>query len=344
MGDLTLSAEADWPTHPISTPTLSLGPLGSFGLDFKVNPHFMLDLSSGEWELSAGNLSEAQHNAVEPDSHNLTLHLGQNTLQGDVRFGGSGTLSPTAGFTDTKVFVGLSLSDKFPLGEVGLVDLLGPGLSSLASDVPVVGGLVKSVSIQFYAKPEIGGDVYLHFPSFQFDSADFGGSIAITAEYEPDLGKLGKFKVYVGGTPSVLLQLPSQPPGGFLKEAEFEAYAGVEWEIWVFTFPVTFSGEYVFLEIKYPSDGARSLARQLKKQERLDAGSRIEPGAAAIRRTSQPSQRAGGIRGEGRREIRSSCWPPAFVVGQFPPHWPGARQRLSDGGIAREGRIRRAGL
>jgi hypothetical protein len=258
-GDLTLSAEADWPTPPISTPTLSLGPLGSFGMDFKVNPHFMLDLSSGEWELSAGNLSEAQHNAVEPDSHNLTLYLGQNTLQGDVRFGGSGTLSPTAGFTDTKVFIGLSLSDKFPLGEVGLVDLLGPGLSSLASDVPVVGGLVKSVSIQFYATPEIGGDVYLNFPSLQFDSADFGGSIAITAEYEPDLGKLGKFKVYVGGKPSVLLQVPPQPPGGFLKEAEFEAYAGVEWEIWVFTF----SGEYVFLDLKYPSDSARSLAHQL---------------------------------------------------------------------------------
>jgi hypothetical protein len=231
-------------------------------MDFKVNPHFMLDLSSGEWELSAGNLSEAQHNAVEPDSHNLTLHLGQNTLQGDVRFGGSGTLSPTTGFTDTKVFVGLSLSDKFLLGEVGLVDLLGPGLSSIASGVPVVGDLVKSVSIQLYATPEIGGDVYLNFPSFQFDSADFGGSIAITAEYEPNLGKLGKFSVYVGGKPSVLLQVPAQPSGGFLNQAEFEAYAGVEWEVWIFKF----SGEYVFFDIKYPSGSALSLAQQLKSR------------------------------------------------------------------------------
>jgi hypothetical protein len=271
-GDLTLSAEANWPTPPISTPTLSLGPLGSFGMDFKVNPHFMLDLSSGEWELSAGNLSEAQHNAVEPENHDLTLHLGQNTLQDDVRFGGSGTLSPTAGFTDTKVFVGLSLSDKFPLGEVGLVDLLGPGLSSIASRVPGVGSLVKSVSIQLYATPEIGGDVYLNFPSFQFDSADFGGSIAITAEYEPNLGKLGKFSVYLGGKPSVLLQLPAQPPGGFLNRAEFEAYAGAEWEVWIFKY----SGEYVFLDLKYPSDSARSLARQLKSK----SGWMLVPGSS----------------------------------------------------------------
>ena len=107
--------------------------------------------------------------------------------------------------------------------------------------MPVVGDLVKSVSIELYAAPEIGGDVYLHFPSFQFDSADFGGSVAITAEYEPNLGKVGTFKAYVGGTPSVLLQVPAPEPGDFLKQAEFEAYAGVEWKVWVFSTPASMS-------------------------------------------------------------------------------------------------------
>lgn len=249
IGSLTLSADAVWPNPPISTPTLNLPVIGTFGLDFRLNPHFQYDFGSSEWELGLGNVSEQQHSGVD-NSQNVDLYLGPNTVKGTVRFGGQGTFSPVTGFTASQVYVGLQLSDKFPLGEpFGLLDLLGPGISGVVSGVPVVGNLVKAVSIQCYAEPEIGGDLNLSFPSFQFQSATFGGSIALTAEYEPDLGQVGKLKAYVGGTPSVTFQLPSQPPGGLLQKAEFDAYAGIELQIWVYSF----SGQYVFLKYAYPS-------------------------------------------------------------------------------------------
>jgi hypothetical protein len=249
LGSLTISADADWPTPPISTPTLSLPVIGTFGMDFKLNPHFQYDFGSSEWELGLGNVSEQQHSGVD-SSQNVDLYLGPNTVKGTVRFGGQGTFSPVTGFTASQVYVGLQLSDKFPLGEpFGLLDLLGPGISGVVSGVPVVGNLVKAVSIQCYAEPEIGGDLNLSFPGFQFQSATFGGSIALTAEYEPALGQVGKLRAYVGGTPSVTFQLPSQPPGGLLQSAEFDAYAGIELQTWVYSF----SGEYVFLKYAYPS-------------------------------------------------------------------------------------------
>jgi len=233
----TISADATWPDPAISTPTLNLPVIGTFGLDFQVNPHFEYNFIGSDWELGTGD-------------DNLNLYLGNNTVSGKVSLDGSGHVSPVTGFSDTQISIGLQLSDKFPLGEpFGLLDLLGPGISGVVSGVPVVGNLVKTVSIQCYAEPEIDGDLNLSFPGFQFQNATFGGSIALTAEYEPDLGQVGKLKAYVGGTPSVTFQLPSQPPGGLLQNAEFDAYAGIELQTWLFSY----SDQYVFLKLAYPS-------------------------------------------------------------------------------------------
>ena len=200
---------------------------------------------------------------------------------------GSGQVSPVSGFSLTQINVGLSLSDKFPVGEpFGLLDLVGPGISGIVSDIPVVGKVVSDVSIQVYAEPEIGGNVNLSFPAFQFQSAEFDGSVAITAEYEPDLYGAGQLRAYVGGTPSITFQVPSEPPGGFLKKAEFTVYAGLEVDVWVFSY----SGEYTFLDLSYPSSGSNIAMQPLEKKHWVQV---FRPDYASPRIVFRPNLRFG---------------------------------------------------
>jgi Concanavalin A-like lectin/glucanases superfamily/CARDB len=246
----TISVDATWPNPPISTPTLSLPVIGTFGLEFQVNPHFEYDFIDSDWNLG-----------ISVVDTNLNLHLGNNnTASGTVSIDGSGHISTVNGFTDTQIDVGLSLTDEFKLGEFGLLDLLGPGISGFVSDIPVIGNAVSDVSIQILAAPQIGGNLSLSFPGFQFTNVEFDGSIAITAEYEPDLYGAGTLKAYVGGTPSITFQVPGQPPGGLLKKAEFKAYAGLEYDVWVFSY----SAEFTFLDWTYPSNSQNLIMQPMK--------------------------------------------------------------------------------
>ncbi len=245
-----LSASATWPDPAWSTPTLSLPVIGKFGLSFQVNPHLQYNLSDGDWEVGMGDGGSGD---------NLTLNLGQDEVSGTLSLDASGHLSPSAGFTDTQIAVALSLGGTFQVGEFGLLDLLGPGISDIVSGVPVVGNAVSAVSIEVDAAPQIGGDLNLSFPQFQFQNATFNGSIAITANYEPELWGLGTLKAYVGGTPSLTFQVPSQPPGGFLQQAQFTAYAGLDVDTWVYKW----SGEYVFLDLSWPSSSQNAALQSL---------------------------------------------------------------------------------
>ncbi len=242
LGSLAISADATWPDPPFNTTPLDLRPFGTFGLDFQVNPHFEYDVGDREWGL-------------EVRAQVLKLELGAAKIDGKVTLTGTGYVSPVGGFTDSELAVGFLLGGgPFKIGEFGMLDLLGPGISGLLSREPVVDDLVKEISIEVYVEPEIGGDLKLDFPDFQFKDATLEGSIAVDAEYEPDLGGVAKLKAYVGGKPSLTLQIPSEPPGGFLRSAEFEAYAGLEVDVWIFRF----NGKYVFLRLSYPS-GAQGL-------------------------------------------------------------------------------------
>lgn len=237
---LTISIGATWPAPPISTPTIDLPVIGEFGLDLQINPHFQYDFSDNNWELGV---------SVIETNDNLTLNLGPNSISGTVSLDGSGHISTVTGFTNTQISIGLSLADQFKVGEYGLLDLIGPGLSDIVSGIPLIGADVSDVTIDIYATPQIGGVLNLGFPSFQFQNVEFDGSLAITAEYEPDLHGVGKLKAYVGGTPGITFQVPSQPPGGFLKQADFTVYAGLEVDTWIYSY----SGQYTFLDLSYPA-------------------------------------------------------------------------------------------
>lgn len=234
----SISADVTWPKPPISTPPITLPVIGTFGLDFQVNPHFEYNFINSDWELGISDPV-------------LSLDLGQNEINGSISLDGSGHVSTVNGFTDTQINVGLSLSDTFKVGDFGLLDLLGPGISDIVSGIPVIGNAVSDVSIEIEATPQIGGNVTLGFPDFQFQNAQFNGSLTIEAAYEPDLYGAGTLKAYVGGEPSLTFQVPSQPPGGFLNKAEFKVYAGLEVDAWIFSY----TGEYVFLDLTYPSSG-----------------------------------------------------------------------------------------
>ena len=252
----SISAQAQWPNPPLTTPMWKLPVLGTFGLKFYLNPELSFDRESLEWELAVGNAPDPEDQPGGTDDKSLTLYLGDKVISGDVTISGTGTVSPTDGFTDTTVSLGASLSDKLDLGTVGLPDLLGPGITGIAEKVPVVGKLVKTVSIEFYAEPELNGQLSWDFPSFRFDSATFGGSSPFYAEYNPKLGSLGELKVDVGTKTSLEFQLPPVPPDGIVKSIEIEAYASAEWKIWVFSF----SGEFVWLSFSYPAKPGMNLA------------------------------------------------------------------------------------
>ena len=247
----TISADAIWPNPAIGIPTLTIPVVNwNFGLNFQVNPHFQYDFKDSDWTIGI---------SVVDTNDNLNLSLGPNTITGTVSLDGSGHISPVTGFTNTQISVGLSLTDQFKVGEFGLLDLLGPGISDFVSNIPVVGNAVSDVSIEIDAAPQISGDLSLSFPGFQFTNAMFEGSIAITAEYEPNLYGAGTLKAYVGATPSITFQVPGQPPEGWLKQAEFTAYAGLEYDVWIFSY----SGEYTFLDWTYPSSNPSLIIQPL---------------------------------------------------------------------------------
>jgi len=134
--------------------------------------------------------------------------------------------------------------------------LLGPGLTTALSKVPGLDDLTKGTAVIIYVIPGIDGEVaWSVYPQFAFESAEFTGKVGLEASYEPNLG-FGEAKVYIGGEPSVTLQIP----GDLFKELRFRVYAGFESRIWIFNLgPV----EFVFLEYKYPSLAALRTAQRL---------------------------------------------------------------------------------
>ncbi|MCX6915609.1 MAG: hypothetical protein NT167_21625, partial [Verrucomicrobia bacterium] len=177
----------------------------------------------------------------------MKMYIGNKEVSGKLEAGLRGTATIQKGITFDNAFGHGELEAKLELGRVGLLDLLGPGLSSTVGGIPGLGDWTKTVSIIIYVSPGIGGEItFAPQPVFAFEALEMTGKVGLEAAYEPQLSSKVKLRVYLGGEPSVTLQVP----GDLLKNVRFKAYAGAEFEAWFFKIGPF---EYVFVDVTYPS-------------------------------------------------------------------------------------------
>jgi hypothetical protein len=177
----------------------------------------------------------------------MKLYIGNKEIFGKLEGGLRGTATLQSGITFDEVFGHGEIGARLELGRVGLLDLLGPGLSSAIGGVPGLGDLAKTVSVIIYVIPDVEGDVTFALnPTIAFDTLEMTGKIGLDVTYEPKLTEKVRMRLYVGGEPSVTFGIP----GDLFKNVRFRAYAGAEFQVWILTIgPV----EHVFVDVSYPS-------------------------------------------------------------------------------------------
>lgn len=254
--DITLAIDFDIPTPPMKT-VLTLPVLGKFGVEVAVNVSIDYTLSDGDFELAIGPKAEGTQGkrGRRPSIPGITrtprtkLYVGNKEITGQLYGEAHGTATVTTGIRLEELVGGGSLEARLELGRFGVLDLLGPGLSTGLGQIPGLGDALKNVSIIIYVIPGLQGEfVWGMQPDLHFEQFEFGGDVGLEAAYEPDLG-ICKARFYVGGKPGVTFQLP----GDFLKELRFKAYAGAKFETWLITLGPF---EYVFVNYSYPNNPA----------------------------------------------------------------------------------------
>jgi hypothetical protein len=257
-----VALDFDFPDPPIKA-VLNLPVIGRYGFEFAANASFDYTVTDGDWEAAFGVGAEGKQGkrGRRPSIPGLTrypkmkMYIGNKEISGKLEAGERGTATIQKGITFDEVFGHGELEAKLELGRVGLLDLLGPGLSSAVGGIPGLGDLTKTVSVIIYVIPGIDGELTFALqPLFAFDRLEMTGKVGLEAAYEPKLSDDLKLRVYVGGEPSVTLQVP----GDLLKDVRFKAYAGAEFDAWFFKIgPI----ECVFADVTYPSAlAAASLA------------------------------------------------------------------------------------
>lgn len=280
-----------FPDPPIKA-VLDLPVIGRYGFEFAANASFDYTVADGDWEAAFGVGAEGKQGkrGRRPTIPGLTrypkmkLYIGNKEISGKLEAGGRGTATIESGITFDQVFGHGELEAKLELGRVGLLDLLGPGLSSMVGGIPGLGDWTKTVSVVIYVIPGIDGEVTFALdPVFAFETLEMTGKVGLEAAYEPKLSEDLKLRVYIGGEPSVTLQVP----GDLFKQVRFKAYAGAEFEAWFFTIgPV----EYVFVDVTYPSGRARGALPSSPDFARLKV---LSAGAAEVRPMSRAYREAG---------------------------------------------------
>lgn len=248
-----VSLDFDLPKPTLNT-VLNLPVLGKFGVEVAANGSFDYTVTDGEWEAAIGVGAEGTRGkrGQRPSIVGLTrspkmkLYVGNKEISGKIEAGVRGTATFQSGITFDEVFGHGEIKEKLELGRFGLLDLMGPGLSSSVGAIPGLSDATKAVSVIIYVIPGIEGDIVFALdPKFAFDSVELTGKVGLDAAYEPDLG-VAEMRLYVGGEPSVTIGYP----GDLFRKVRFKAYAGAEFEVWFLTIgPI----EYVFCDVSYPA-------------------------------------------------------------------------------------------
>ena len=254
----------DWSfPDPKFKETINLPVLGKFGLEIAANASLDYTVTDGEWEASFGAGVEGKGKKGKRDRRpagapkadrppTMKLFVGKREIEGELKGGVRGHATLKEGLSLEEAFGEGEITATVELGRVGLLDLLGPGLSTIAGSVPGLADVAKSTSILLLVKPGVEGELVFSLdPEIDFKSGELTGKIALEASFEPDLG-IVDMRVYVGGEPSVTFKLP--PP--LLKQLGFRVYAGAEFEAWIFELGPC---EYVFVDVKYPEASGSSM-------------------------------------------------------------------------------------
>ena len=254
-----IALDFNLPNPPIEA-VLTFPVIGRFGFELAANASFDYTVADGDWETALGIGAEGKQGkrGQRPGLPGLTrvpkmkLYIGQKEISGKIQAGVRGTATIQQGITFNTAFGHGEIAAKLELGRVGLLDLLGPGLSSGVSSIPGLGELTKTISVTIYVIPGVDGEITFALqPAFAFNALEMTGKVGLEAAYEPKLSDSIKMRLYVGGEPSVTLGVP----GDLFKNLKFRAYAGAAFEAWVFKLgPV----EYVFVDVAYPASGANS--------------------------------------------------------------------------------------
>ena len=252
--DGQVGIDADFPKPPLAA-QLNLPVIGRFGFELAGNFSFDYTVTDGDWETSLGIGAESKQGkrGQRPGIFNFSrqpkmkLYVGNKEISGELKAGARGTATIQNGVTFDEIFGRAEIRANLELGRVGLVDLVGPGLSTAVSSIPGLGELTKTVSVILYVIPSVEGEITATTqPAFAFKEVQLIGKVGLEAAYEPEISKNINMRVYVGGEPSVTFGVP----GDLFRNLRFRAYAGAEFTAWVFKLgPV----EYVFVDVTYPA-------------------------------------------------------------------------------------------
>jgi len=251
---------------------VTLPVLGRFGFEFGLGMSFDYALADGSWEVALGLQTSASQGrrGRRPTIPGFThygrprLYIGDREFEAEIFAQASGVATPQQGIQVQEIRGGLSLGARLEIGHYGLLDLIGPGATTVVRQA-LGEEFVRSFSVRIDVLPEITGSA-IFAPRWPLDlkggEAELG--LGLEAVYAPRVGK-AEASLYIGGKAAGTFGLP-QP---IFREVNFKAYVGLTAKLWVFNT----KGEYVFLDYSYPT-------RRLSLAARSVEGGYILPAAA----------------------------------------------------------------
>jgi hypothetical protein len=251
--DVHVALDFTVPDPPLSQ-NITLPVIGRWGVEVAANGSFDYTLADGDWEVALGVGAEGRQGkrGRRPRIPGLTrspkmkLYIGNKEASFSVSGMSRGHAGCTSGVTLDSASLAVALGLKLELGRVGILDLVGPGLSTGLGKIPGLSGLLNTISVLISLQPQFDGNATFDLnPQFAFERLQVAGDVALLASYEPNLG-IAKMNFYVGGRPGMTLQIP--PP--LIKQLRFRAYAGVSFETWLVSLGPY---EYAFVNVTIPA-------------------------------------------------------------------------------------------
>ena len=231
--------------------------VGKFGFEWGANASFDYTIKDGAWEAAVGFGAEGKKGkrGNRPSFPGLTrypkakLYIGNKEIIANVDGYAAGTASRATGIVFQTVGVNAGLSTRLELARYGLVDIFGPGLTTLFSKVPGVGKALKNVSVIVWLIPALDGSASVKVSPFDFNEATLTGKLGIEGAYEPEIGDIFEGRVYIGADGALTFGLPEP----VFRDITLRIYGGYELKAWVFTR----SKEVVWVSYSYPSASRR---------------------------------------------------------------------------------------
>jgi hypothetical protein len=232
--------------HKVTLPVI-----GRFGYEFALGGSFDYGLTDGSWEAAVGLSASGSQGkrGRRPKIPGFTnydrprFYIGNRELELAIFARAAGNGLPGYGIQVEEVAGGMSLSARLELARYGLLDLVGPGLTT---GVRKIAGedFVRNFSVRLDALPEISGEgVFAPRWPLNFKEATLDLGLGLEAVYQPKVaGKSAK--VYLGGKATGTFGLPEP----IFRSVNFKGYAGIKVDAWVFDY----NAEYVFLDYTFP--------------------------------------------------------------------------------------------